>query len=233
MIFYVRGFNASSPEEAKEEIANGLKRANPFSEEFAGAADGEEQESAQKLSLASSDSPKRNAEGPRLVAAETLKPRLRAVELNQPTSSVPDRTATSEGPGIAESDFVSPDIKKPVVNWTVESDSPSPLARSGDDTPELPKLRETAAISLEDELRLPTIDSADMSAVRKEREQTPDDLPGEEATPTTRVAVTQTQRPEPKKENRGGLFQRLRSGGNNTLFGRKKTGNGGLARQNP
>ncbi|MEM6278901.1 MAG: helix-turn-helix domain-containing protein [Verrucomicrobiota bacterium] len=179
-VFYFLGYKASSPEEARDEIAKGFQKANPFGGEATeeSVSEGVEKAGTEMENLADDSEPTRSQN----------KPVLKRVEL--PVETPGSGNAPSPNVVTADSgDGSSSTIRKPEVNWEVGESQPVPLARAPG-REQVPAPRRTPEIKLEEGTtdtplpegtRLPEAEEAEPAAPLRPAGTTPPAVPGEEA----------------------------------------------------
>lgn len=195
VVFYFLGYQATSPEEARDEITKGLQKANPFGEgkgAVAGVDAGADAAGAELPGDSSAAVPED--------APEPALPTLKRVELaletgpgsppgapfgpspgGSPAAATPGAPSSS-GDGPAANPPAPPaagpgsnaegDIVKPEVNWSVEESRPSPLARVGEVKPETLKSTETPGLEIEtEEIPVTPIQSAELPMIQRVLEE--------------------------------------------------------------
>ncbi|MEM1442156.1 MAG: helix-turn-helix domain-containing protein, partial [Verrucomicrobiota bacterium] len=152
VVFYFLGYKASSPEEARDEIAKGLQKANPFGGDETDGAIAGVQNPAETNPEEPSDFPAPNRE-------ETA-PVLKRVELPLENARTPQNPAPKVSPApVGEGGLISrmqtpgydpvEPIDKPEVIWEVGESQPSPLAHA-QEREGAPAPRRTPEIELEE-----------------------------------------------------------------------------------
>ncbi|MDF1859860.1 MAG: helix-turn-helix domain-containing protein [Verrucomicrobiales bacterium] len=180
-VFYFLGFSASTPEEAKSEITRGLQKAIPFSEE--GPVDAGTVAGTNGSIQTTIDDGLNLPENPlkEKPAAETpQRATLKQVDLSRtgettpepPSSPVVTPTtphAVPPGPPMPLASSSSSDgIRKPNVNWGIDTAKPKPLAKPVTSPGNaVPAVRKTPRFKIEPDFTPPPIQSADLPAVRK------------------------------------------------------------------
>ena len=152
-IFYFLGFNASTPEEARSDIARGLRKANPFmdeelfAEELAGL---EGQVGADGILVA------RPLEG-------STPPE------NEGIIEPPPRPLSASSAATARAD-----VPKPKVDWQVEDAPPSGLFGTEPAAGQALRARSTPGLELETELAPPSMRNAELPDTAGANEETAD-----------------------------------------------------------
>jgi len=190
VVFYFLGYKASTAQEAKDGIAKGLQKANPF---------GAEEVVPGEAELAGTE--ELVPENPLMDTPEkpvVAKPTLQRVQLSlEPAPESPAGTITFGESGVSKP-VTSPEdeIEKPNVDWSVEESKPTPLAKVGTPKPGDLKFRETPDLEIEsEEVPVAPIQSAELPKIKQVLEEPAANLrpagtdPVPETTETTEAEV--------------------------------------------
>lgn len=192
VMFYFLGYQATSPEETRDEITKGLQKANPFGE-GKGAVAGVDA----GADAAGAELPGNPSAAVLEDASKPALPTLKRVELaletgpgsppgapvgpspgGSPAAATPGAPSFGDGPAANLAPTALPgsnaegDIVKPEVNWSVEESRPSPLARVGEVKPETLKSTETPGLEIEtEEIPVTPIRSAELPMIQRVLEE--------------------------------------------------------------